>query len=167
MPDDVPAPPPPRHLLRWFGVTLCILALPVLIFAATRAVFSRLVQPPADTPAARKLREIGHALHRYAEAHEGAYPKSLADLARDQKLPDDLSTVPTAAPGGPYDFVYVGGKLSDQTAANGSVLLYDPPAANGGLGSHVLYADGSDTWIPADNLRMELDRSRAPGPPPE
>ena len=165
MPDA--APPPPRHPFRWLLVAVGVLALPVVIILATRAVFRHVVQPPDDSPATRKLQDISHALHRYAHAHDGGYPGSLAALARDQHLPDDLATVPTTAPGGPYEFVYLGAGLADQTAANGRVLAYDPPAANGGRGSHVLYADGTDAWVPADELQTELDHSNPPPPPPE
>jgi hypothetical protein len=165
MPDDVQtAPPPARHLVRWTLVVLGILGLPVLIYIATRAVFQHIVRPPDDTPSTRKLHEISVALHRFAQEHNGEYPGSLADLGRGQNPPVDLSTIP----GGRDDYLFPGKGLADQTAANGTVLVYEPITANRGRGSHVLYADGTETFIAAKDLDDELQRGRPPTQaPPE
>jgi hypothetical protein len=165
MPDAPPPPAtPPRHLFAWTLVALGVLVLPVLIFVATRAVFVRVSGNTADTPSLRKMRDIGIALHRYAAEHDGHYPASLADLGRDQTPPADLAPIP----GSPFEYLYSGKGLSDHTAANGTVLVYEPPGMNDAHGSHVLYADGTIAFIPAKELAEEIDRGRPPaGPPPE
>jgi len=167
MPDDPTAAPPRRRPLLWGLVALGILALPAAIILAVLTAYQHVIRPTEDTPSTRRLHEIGQALHRYAQDHGGRYPGSLAALAADQALPPDLPTVPTTAPGGPFEYAYLGGPQSEQTTTNGTVLAYEPPAANGGRGSHVLYADGTETWVAAADLQAELDRGRAPGPPPE
>jgi len=166
--DPTTAAPPRRHPVLWALVALGILALPVGIILGVLSAYEHVLRPTIDTPSTRRLHEIGQALHRYAQDHGGRYPASLAALAEDQGLPPDLATVPaTMAPGGPFEYVYLGGGLSEQTTANGTVLAYEPPAANDGRGSHVLFGDGTDTWVAAADLQGELDRGKAPGPPPE
>ena len=159
--------PPPRHVFRWVLMALFVMALPAAIIVGVLKGYQHILRPTIDTPSTRRLHEIGQALHRYAQDHGGRYPGSLAALASDQGLPADLPTVPTSAAGGPFEYLYLGGPLSEQTTTNGTVLAYEPTAANGGRGSHVLYADGTDTWVAAADLEAELHRGQAPGPPPE
>ncbi len=159
------APPSGRRTLAlWLGVALAILGLPVIVFWVTLRVYHGIGAPP-ETASTRRLHVIGDALHAFAQDHGGAYPTTLADLAAAQHLPADLPTCPTDAPGGPFAYEYHGAGLGEGTAANGTVLAYEPPAANGDRGSHLLYADGTVVWVAAPNLENELFRGRPPERP--
>ena len=161
-PAPAPARAPRRHVLRWVLVVGVILATPAVIFTGVLTLYRHIMANAEDTPSTRRLHQIGLALHTYAQDHGGAYPDSLADLAVAQGLPADLPTCPSAAPGGPYEYVYKGHGLGEQRAANGTVLVYEPIAANGDAGSHLLYADGTQVWVATVNLDNELFRGRGP-----
>ena len=166
-PAAAPSRPPRRHVVRWVLVALLILATPAAIFTGVLTLYRHLMSTAEDTPGTRRLHQIGVAIQAYAQDHGGAYPDSLADLATAQGLPADLPICPTSAPGGPYEYLYKGRGLGERSAANGTVLVYEPPAVNGGTGSHLLYADGSQVWVAKVNLDDELYRGRGPDKPRE
>ena len=166
---EPPAPASPSQLLNWLLVAAGILALPAVVFAVVLGVYRHLSPPPVETPSTRRLHQIGQGFRAYAQDHGGAYPPSLSALARAEHLPADLSTCPSDAPGGPFEYVYpIQNKgLAEQTTPNGTVMAYEPPEANGGRGSHLLYADGSLVWVAAANLDNELRTGRPPPPTQE
>lgn len=159
-PTEAAALPPPRRspaasFVRWLPIILLVLATPVLIFAGVRVAFRRL-SARTDTPGVRQLHEVGVAVRRYAQEHGGNYPAELGDLIG----PGGLTPAMTVCPGTHVRYVYQGGRSSEKQVTNGFVLAYEPPEANGGRGSAVLYADGSASWVDRGDLDDELNRGK-------
>ena len=154
---DPPRPRQARSPLRWVPIVLLILVLPVLIFAGVRRAYDHLLTK-TETPGTRQLRTVGVAVRRYAQEHGGNYPPSLQAMVDDGTLPPAMR----ACPGGHVGYEYLGGGLNEQQATNGTVLVYEPVAANAGRGSAFLYADGSTAWITADAVKQELDMGLPP-----
>ena len=158
MSDDPLVPPrrsPAVSFVRWLPVVLLIMATPVLIFAGVRVAFRHL-SARTDTPGVRQLHEVGVAIRRYAQEHDGNYPAELSDLVG----PGGLTAAMTVCPGTPVPYVYQGGKYGERQVTNGFVLAYEPPEVNGDRGSAVLYADGSASWVDRMDLDGELKRGK-------
>ena len=156
--------PPPRSRLRSalaiVGMVVLVVALPVLIFAAVHRIFGHLSRA-TENANTRQLHRVGLAVRQWADDHGGTYPPSLADLVDARLMPAALLAIPGT--GGRDRYTYLGDGLTERTAANGTVLAYEPKGANEGHGNALLFADGGTAWVAADRLALELKDGTAPG----
>ena len=123
---------------------------------------------------AGSMRQIGMALHVYAEKNKGRFPDSVDALVKQGYLKAPVQGCPTHGPAGgggggagqtvtPPGYVYIGKGLKDSSEAS-VVLLYEEPAHNGGM--NVLYSDGQVEYFGRDTAaRLLADLQAGRNPP--
>ena len=143
-----------RRRVIWFAVA------PLVVAAGLLLVVDR-YKGLLGNASAFRLREIGTAIGHYAQDHGGAFPASLAELVRDQRLEAQVIVCPEThlwASDAASTFTYVGQQLSTDTAGPDTVVACDPPGYVGGSGVDVLFGDGHTDWVTAADLPAVLAR---------
>jgi hypothetical protein len=131
---------------------------PALAKAKTTAKKAQGQPQSQDTASADNLKQVGVSMKMYADKHEGAYPKELADLIRDAGLsPQSLVCKRKPKNFIGQDYIYVTGLTSKAPAT--SVLVYENPVYCNFGWLNVLYSDGHIEWIYKDKFRADLKKT--------
>lgn len=142
------------HRRPSLGAAVCALAMALLIVPTTLA-FTRAADktPTAGelkqqrTASAEKLKNFALRLNKYADEHQGTYPKS-----------DEISWASEKDPGDFDVFLlekvqYLGAdKMRPQTGVAAMPLAFDIPLLKVAGGTNVLFADGHVEFIATDKL---------------
>jgi hypothetical protein len=161
MTDTAPTPPP-RAILKPLLFILAVMAVPLLIFLATRMIKPAYEKWACET----NLKQIATAMTQYAAERHGEYPDSFRSILLNSSLSPSAFICPatsqTPANGETADkraddltrdhisYTYLGRTYSGSTVKPDCALAYEP-LSNHVDGLHVLYGDGHVAWIPAAN----------------
>jgi prepilin-type processing-associated H-X9-DG protein len=100
------------------------------------------------TPTMDRLHQIGIAVLLYNLDHHGAYPNSLAELAKAEGLAANLARCPDDDGNDTQStYVYLGRGLTADTADATTVVAHEPPMFFDGAGCNVLFGDGHTDWV--------------------
>lgn len=160
--------------MRRRGFTLAELSMVLLLIALASAVvvtvYARGRLLSKRTLCLNNARNLGIALHLYAQDHDGFFPPEEPGLSvlEIYVVNRDVFRCPTVShrkgspEAFPIDFIYRPG-LSNQDPPNEPVLADDQPRHEGG--ANVLTVDGSVQWWPAAEWRSFADEVEGRGEP--
>jgi prepilin-type processing-associated H-X9-DG protein len=126
--------------------------------AAIVPAMAKARQQSKNMVGAGKLKELGLALHMYADSHNDKFPAKLEDLVSDANFSRDLlrSKRKPADFKGP-SFIYVAG-LTVKSPAQ-SVLVFENPGYCGDGKLNVLFVDGHVQMMDKTSFREELKKT--------
>ena len=110
-----------------------------------------------------RLNAVGMVVLLYAQDHGGAFPETLDAALRSA---DQNPSFACCAAGGSdsaaadprLPYVYLGRRLTADTAGPATVVAYSPAAFSGGAGSNVCFGDAHVVWVRAADLPAVLAR---------
>jgi prepilin-type processing-associated H-X9-DG protein len=183
-----PAPPPTSGSKVALIVLACVIGVGVVVCGCMASILlpslNRAREAAQRVKCASNLRQVGQAIHMYANENGGTFPDTLDRVLATQDLTADVYVCPsssdTPAPGanaqaqaaalskgGHLSYVYVGKGMTSQilTSPNAgrTVLAYEPMTNHRNDGCNILFADGRVQFVPAAQAQALIAGAGKPG----
>jgi prepilin-type processing-associated H-X9-DG protein len=164
-----------------------VMAAPALLAGVAMPAVSRAREQAGRVQSMSNLRQIGLAMHMYANENRGRYPADLGTLALMDLNPVVFvspmggKTVPQNVVQGNAeqqkawinqnaDYVYLGaGRGVNDPDTAGTIVAYEKPETTRGQGTNILFADGHVEWLPVpmamERIRRQQEQKGKAAPP--
>lgn len=140
------------------------------ILTLQKTVFAKAQEQSQRAICLSNLKQIGLALHMYAEDHKNEFPEDIRQLYPSYiltrevlKCPGDKTTpeIQKVEPDTPISYTYVKGLSRKNPNPSKTIVLYDSsPDYHDGEGRNVLFLDGHVEWIPEKQFQKLLGEQK-------
>jgi len=157
-----------KHL--WIPVRMSGGKWGIDILTVQKIAFAKSQEQSLRIVCINNLKQIGLALHMYAQDHKDKFPDNIRELCPSYistgkvlKCPADKTTPETQKiePDTPISYTYVKGLSRQNPNSSKIIVLYDSsPEYHEGEGRNILFLDGHVVWMPEEQFQKLMGEQK-------